>query len=377
MEGSRMRVVMAIKVRNEADIIEANLRHHLAHGVDYFVVTDNASDDGTREILQRYADAGLMQVIDEPAEDFWAQAHGWVTTMARLAADRHGADWVLHADADEFWVTPAGSLKEALAAVPDRYQVVLAPRPEFVPRPPGEEPFFERMDVRERYSRLRPKIAHRALPGVELHQGAHDVALAAEGMDWIRHDRRAMTRIPGTAGIAADGSLAWAPYWPARVLHFPIRSFEQYRGRVETIVHRGDPPATETRKRLRRRLKHGRLEGAYEKLVPGADEVEREIAEGRLVVDRSLRDLLRASPDPLAPEPAAPTAAAPRLSDDERRAELAEIEYDAMQAIARSQRLLLRRIDRLQKDSGRPKARLDSRAGTAPGRMLLRLRRSL
>ena len=110
MEGGEgPRLVMAIKVRNEAELIEANLRHHLAHGVDFFVVTDNGSDDGTREILQRWQDEDLMEVIDEPHEDFWSRAHGWVTRMARVATERHGADWVLHADADEFWVAPAGS----------------------------------------------------------------------------------------------------------------------------------------------------------------------------------------------------------------------------------------------------------------------------
>ncbi|TFG73162.1 MAG: glycosyltransferase family 2 protein [Solirubrobacterales bacterium] len=371
-----MRVVMALKVRNESDIIDVNLRHHLSHGVDFFVVTDNDSDDGTREILQRYADAGLMEVIDEPHEDFWSRAHAWVTRMARLAAERHGADWVLHADADEFWMPVAGSLKQGLERVPERYQVVLAPRPEFVPRPPGDEPFYERMTVRERYSRLRPKVAHRALPGVELHQGAHDVALSEQAAASILRDSRAVTRFPGAAGVADDGSLAWAPYWPARVLHFPIRSYEQYRARVETIVFRGDPPVSETRKRLRRRYNNDRLDRSYAKLVAAEPEIERGIEAGRLVVDERLRDALRDSPDPFAPR-SAEVADSESAEPAAGQAELAEIEYDAMQAIARNQRLLVRRLDRLQRQSGKRKARLNPRPGTLPGRMLLRLRRSL
>ena len=368
---------MALKVRNEADIIEANLRHHLAQGVDFFVVTDNDSDDGTREILQRYADAGLMQVIDEQHEDFWSRAHGWVTRMARLAAERHEADWVLHADADEFWMPPSGSLKQALAPVPERYQVVLAPRPEFVPRPAAETPFFEQMTVRERYSRLRPKVAHRGMPGVELHQGAHDVALSEQATATIMHDSRAVIRAPGTMGqkIPADGSLAWAPYWPLRVLHFPIRSYEQYCRRVETIVFRGNPPASETRKRLRRRYRHSRLDRSYAKLVASESEIEDGIEAGALVVDERLRDALRRAPDPLA-------SAHPVVGSDKEapnpeweRAELAEIEYDAMQALARTQRMLLRRLDRVQERSGAPKARINPRKGTLPGRMLLQLRR--
>ncbi len=38
---------MALKVRDEGDILEANLRFHHALGVDHFVVTDNGSTDET------------------------------------------------------------------------------------------------------------------------------------------------------------------------------------------------------------------------------------------------------------------------------------------------------------------------------------------
>ena len=40
-------------VRNEADIIQLNILHHLAAGVDCFLVVDNGSTDGTDRILDR------------------------------------------------------------------------------------------------------------------------------------------------------------------------------------------------------------------------------------------------------------------------------------------------------------------------------------
>ena len=57
---------MALKVRDEGDILEANLRFHHALGVDHFIVTDNGSTDETMDILGRYEKAGLVTVINEP-----------------------------------------------------------------------------------------------------------------------------------------------------------------------------------------------------------------------------------------------------------------------------------------------------------------------
>ena len=42
-----MKLAMAMKVKDEADIIEVTLRYHAAQGVDVFIVTDNGSTDGT------------------------------------------------------------------------------------------------------------------------------------------------------------------------------------------------------------------------------------------------------------------------------------------------------------------------------------------
>ena len=96
-----MKLVMTLLVRNEEDILVMNLEHHLRQGVDFFIVTNNCSVDSTSKILQTYVDRGLMEVIDEPS-DTYAQAV-WVTRMAQRAVQL-SADWIFHADADEFWV---------------------------------------------------------------------------------------------------------------------------------------------------------------------------------------------------------------------------------------------------------------------------------
>lgn len=168
---------MTLVVRDEADILETLLSYHLDQGVDRFVVTDHASTDGTREILDSYVARGVAQVIDEPGEAF-AQ-NRWVTRMARLAHDELRADWVVHADADEFCFADDATLREVLAAVPREYGVVEIPRINFRPRPEDGRPFHQRMIAREAAHALErpllPKVCHRARPDVAVATGNHKV----------------------------------------------------------------------------------------------------------------------------------------------------------------------------------------------------------
>src|SRR5271165_4558821 len=102
-----MKLVMTLVVRNEADVVEANLDYHLAQGVDFVIVTDHDSSDETLELLRPYEQAGVVEVLREEGEAYHQSV--WVTRMARLALSRHGADWVINNDADEFWWPLSGS----------------------------------------------------------------------------------------------------------------------------------------------------------------------------------------------------------------------------------------------------------------------------
>ena len=98
-----MKIVMTLVVRDEADVLEVNLRVHRALGVDAFAVLDNGSTDGTAEILARWREAGLAHVTTDPDADTDEVFRQWQTRLAKLAASELGADWVINNDGDEFW----------------------------------------------------------------------------------------------------------------------------------------------------------------------------------------------------------------------------------------------------------------------------------
>ena len=107
-----VKLVQTLVVRDEADIVDAQIAYHLNAGVDFVLATDHESDDGTTDVLETYARDGHLRLFREHGE---MRESDWRTRMARLAATEHGADWVINTDADEFWMPRRGTLKEALA----------------------------------------------------------------------------------------------------------------------------------------------------------------------------------------------------------------------------------------------------------------------
>jgi Glycosyl transferase family 2 len=373
---------MTLKVRDEEDVIEDNLRFHRALGVDFFVVMDNGSVDRTPEILARYEDAGLARVLRDESGDLRTLGAEWYTRMGRMAATEFGADWVIHNDADEFWWPLTGNLTQALAAVPKQFGAVVVPRTEFVGRPDTPGSFAERLVVREARSSLQPKVAHRADPDVVvLHRGAHDVAAAANGDLWqaLRPPGRAVHRSvrmgeeePGRG--EEDIRLVWAPTWPLRIFHFPVRSFQQFQRRTEISLRHGGFRDTGRFRRLRYHYEQGRLEELYAELIWDDAAVEEGIRDGELVRDERLAKLLPRCPDPVAGGQTAEVRVAPSESQLER--ERAEVELDAMRLITRTQRFTMLRLDLARERLDELHAKNDhlrEKLGRTLGRRLLKL----
>lgn len=273
-----MKLIMTLLVRDEADIIEANLSYHYAQGVDFVIATDNLSVDETPKILKKYQQKGLLHYIYE-AEDNYAQ-NRWVTRMARMACIEYGADWVINNDADEFWWPEQGNLKQYLSLLPAEITAVASQRTNFLPRSLSLEGFFaDIMTVREVNSfnalgkPLPPKVCHRAYPDIEVAQGNHSV---------YRNGERIKT---------LDA--------PITILHFPMRSYYQFANKIDkggAAYSRNNelPPNIGIRwRKWHEMLQAGALEDYYKTQLPDEKEIEKGILEGRYVLDERLKNFFK------------------------------------------------------------------------------------
>ena len=119
-----MRLFGVAMVRNEADVIEAFVRHNLGV-LDGLAIADHGSLDGTSEILAKLKAEGLpLRVVPAAEAAFFQSRH--MTRLAREALAGENADFVFALDADEFLkIRSRATLERALAAVPQGLHVLV------------------------------------------------------------------------------------------------------------------------------------------------------------------------------------------------------------------------------------------------------------
>jgi Glycosyl transferase family 2 len=334
-----MKIVMTLLVRDEADVVDAQVAFHLNAGVDFVLALDHDSSDGTTEILETYAAAGQLRRISERGS---LREKAWRTRLARLAAVEHRADWVINADADQFWWPRMGTLPEVLAATPRQYGLIGSFDRVFVPRPLDGTHFAERMTLRlapsapinapESTYRPLPRVLHRGDPGIAVSRGSHTV------------DRTRLVELPG-----------WSPI---EVLHFPWRSPDQMAKKADQMWHAfstGPRAPAEYHTAARRAVRRGAQAEHFRALAVADDAAERGIAVGVLEWDTRVRDVLRrlfGSPIPAggaSERCGRPLAAGPVPLRAEQEASRARFEVEA--AAHREAELvrIQRRVDRLDR----------------------------
>jgi len=305
VEAEALMLVMTLLVRDEQQMLKANLDYHFAQGVDFAIVTDHGSTDATPEILREYESRGLVRVFRVEGDQHHQSRR--VTRMARLAAVEHEADWVINNDADEFWWPIVGSLADLFEAIPEHYGQIEASRNNFLPRPgDGDEPFHQRLIVRERKSRnliggpLEPKVAHRGHPEVVVAPGNHSIS----------GGELAPTQLGGLL----------------EVMHFPMRSLAQFERKVlaigvgyESLPFRSHEVGRDQLELLAVQ-RAGGLSDYFADRVLSDDELATGLRSGELILDRRLAgfmaELERGSRDRFA-------ALSPRPDGDAARALIA------------------------------------------------------
>ncbi|MGI9291149.1 MAG: glycosyltransferase family 2 protein [Gammaproteobacteria bacterium] len=266
---------MTFLVRDEEDVLRANMEFHLAQGVDFILVTDNKSEDSTPDIIREYESAGVARYIYEGDDDYNQSA--WVTRMAKLAATEYSADWVINNDADEFWWPREGNLKECFAAVPDQFNIVVGERHDFVPLVEEHGSFLDDMVFRKKVSLntigkpLPPKVAHRGDPEVLVQQGNHWAELQ-NGEQIIEE--------------VLD------------IFHFPIRRYAQFTNKIVNGGQAYERNTThnaqvgKTWRTLYKEYQKNGLKDFYRKQSMSAKQLEKGLRSGELIMDRRLSDFL-------------------------------------------------------------------------------------
>lgn len=227
---SEPKLVMTLLVKNEIDVIEANIRTHAMLGVKAFAVMDNGSTDGTREKLDELSREYEILIIDRPDQTYRQAA--WMAELAETAAEKLGADRVISNDADEFWIPDAG---QRLDDVIGRYEnpVLTVKRKNmalcddafqsgyrfFDARYCVEHPVFYGNHVSsENVNMILTKISPKTIVNphglIRLKGGNHKALHVGNFLDYTRH----YDQIKMVEGLV--------------VYHFPVRSYSAFEANI-------------------------------------------------------------------------------------------------------------------------------------------------
>ena len=83
-----MQIFGVMMVRDEVDILRVNILHHLALGIDQFLIVDNGSSDGTDLLLEELSRDGRVQWTRDPGPYYQSEI---TTELAHEAFLRGGA----------------------------------------------------------------------------------------------------------------------------------------------------------------------------------------------------------------------------------------------------------------------------------------------
>ncbi|MGR3313891.1 glycosyltransferase family 2 protein [Roseovarius indicus] len=284
-----MKLVMLLLVRDEIDIISANMTFHLDHGVDKVVAIDNGSVDGTRDVLDEFERAGAATVIDEPGRNY--DQTTWTTNAALRARDEEGADFIFSNDADEFWTIPGGNLKAGLAETDARILVCNRLNMVYPWDTPDDTPWLDRLVYRAKAPFPRPRL--------------NDIYRDPMDHPYFYHALfpKVMMRAEGLVSIAQGNHEAQYDQ-PAdettsdiEIFHYPVRNREQL---AKKVVQGGQAYEANTEltprmgwhwRRWYRMYQEEGIEAVLADALPSQAALKAELEEGASLVDRRFTEI--------------------------------------------------------------------------------------
>lgn len=114
--------VLAI-MKNETDVLAEWIEHYRWQGVHRIYLIDNGSTDDPMRILAPHVASGFVEYFPRPRRH--AQGLHY-REVFRKAAIRDRSQWLVMADLDEFWFSPRGDLRKAVATLDPDFDLLYA-----------------------------------------------------------------------------------------------------------------------------------------------------------------------------------------------------------------------------------------------------------
>jgi len=226
---SKIKLAVAMQVKDEIDILELNIRYHHKKNCMAFFIMDNGSTDGTLEVLKKLKSEFNIYIYEDSTLSFIDSSKNM--TFLTHEARKNGYDWVIENDADEFWFPKNG---DGLDQVLDRRKTVI------------KVPLYHMQTTTENCSKwwTSPFRTHHTLnydfsdqsieakkTNIRLGSGTHKVMVNVNGFVRVtggNHSaRHAWDKLRGRRHYEYTKDIC--------IYHFGIRSLEQFITKIRNI----------------------------------------------------------------------------------------------------------------------------------------------